>query len=106
MAVGGALVVLGEPATGPVRLVVPPSAVALHRTIPDGSPRNVWRATVAELQPALDRIRVVLDGPLPLVAEVTPGAIEVLELEPGSRVWAAVKATEITVHPEIGRAHV
>ncbi|HBL07944.1 MAG TPA: ABC transporter ATP-binding protein [Acidimicrobiaceae bacterium] len=99
MTVGGALVVLGEPATGPVHLVVPPSAVALHRTIPDGSPRNVWRATVAELQPALDRIRVVLDGPLPLVAEVTPGAVEVLELEPGSRVWAAVKATEITVHP-------
>ena len=26
-------------------------------------------------------------------------ALKALELEPGSRVWAAVKATEITVHP-------
>ncbi len=95
----GALVVLGEPATGPVHLVVPPVAIALHRTVPDGSPRNVWEATVAELQPAFGRVRVVLDGPLPIVAEVTPAAAEVLGLVPGARVWAAVKATEITVHP-------
>jgi len=33
------------------------------------------------------------------VAEVTPAAVEVLGLVPGTRVWAAVKATEITVHP-------
>ncbi len=95
----GALVVLGEPARGPVHLVVPPVAVALYRTIPDGSPRNVWRATVAELEPAFDRVRVVLEGPLPLVAEVTPAAVDALELAPGARVWAAVKATEITAHP-------
>jgi|TARA_B100000959_G_scaffold224718_1_gene238577 molybdate transport system ATP-binding protein len=95
----GTIVVLGEPATGPVHLVVPPVAVALHRTAPDGSPRNVWEATVTELQPAFDRVRVVLDGPLPIVAEVTPAAVEVLGLVPGASVWAAVKATEITVHP-------
>jgi molybdate transport system ATP-binding protein len=95
----GVVVVLGEPASGPVHLVVPPVAVALHRTAPGGSPRNVWEATVAELQPAFDRVRVVLDGPLPIVAEVTPAAVEVLGLVPGTRVWAAVKATEITVHP-------
>ncbi len=95
----GTIVVLGEPATGPVHLVVPPVAVALHHSVPDGSPRNVWEATVTELQPAFDRVRVVLDGPLPIVAEVTPAAVDVLGLVPGAGIWAAVKATEITVHP-------
>jgi molybdate transport system ATP-binding protein len=94
----GAVIVLAEPFHGPVRLAIPPGAIALHRSVPDGSPRNVWRATIADVQPVLDRVRVVLDGPLPVVAEVTPGAVEVLELKPGARMWAAVKATEIACH--------
>lgn len=95
----GVVVVLGEPASGPVQLVVPPVAVALHRSAPDGSPRNVWEATVAELQPAFDRVRVVLTGALPIVAEVTPASVDALSLAPGVTVWAAVKATEISAHP-------
>ena len=71
----GTRVVLAEAADGPVHLVVPPTAVALHRSAPDGSPRNVWQAGVTDLQPAFERIRVVLDGPLPVVAEVTPAAV-------------------------------
>ncbi|MEE2768605.1 MAG: ABC transporter ATP-binding protein [Actinomycetota bacterium] len=94
----GAGVVLAEPAVGPVHVVIPPSAVALHTTRPGGSPRNVWQATVAELSPAFDRVRVALDGPLPLVAEITRDAVDRLGLRPGSRVWAAVKATEVTAH--------
>jgi molybdate transport system ATP-binding protein len=42
---------------------------------------------------------VALGGPLPLVAELTPGAVADLELEPGVDVWVAVKATEIGVQP-------
>ena len=95
----GTRLTLAETADGPVHLVVPPTAVALHRSAPDGSPRNVWQATVADLQPAFERVRVVLDGSLPVVAEVTPGAVEELGLQVGSSVWAAVKATEITSHP-------
>ncbi|MDP6492005.1 MAG: ABC transporter ATP-binding protein [Acidimicrobiales bacterium] len=94
----GTRVVLAEPAEGPVHLVVPPTAVALHRSAPDGSPRNVWQAGVTDLQPAFERIRVVLDGPLPVVAEVTPAAVEELGLRVGSEVWAAVKATEVACH--------
>ena len=94
----GAVIVLAEPFHGPVRLAIPPGAIALHRSVPDGSPRNVWRATIADVQPVLERVRVVLDGPLPVGAEVTPGAVEVLELRPGARMWAAVKATEIACH--------
>ncbi|MBC8365008.1 MAG: ABC transporter ATP-binding protein [Actinobacteria bacterium] len=95
----GARVVLAEPANGPVHLVVPPASVALHATRPEGSPRNVWQATVADLQPAFERVRVVLDGPLPVVAEVTPSSVERLGLTVGSAVWAAVKATEVACHP-------
>ena len=94
----GTGVVLAEPAAGPVHVVIPPSAVALHTTRPEGSPRNVWQATVSELRPAFDRVRVALDGPLPLVAEVTPDAVDRLGLRPGRSVWAAVKATEVTAH--------
>ncbi len=94
----GTGVVLAEPAAGPVHVVIPPSAVALHTTRPEGSPRNVWQATVTELRPAFDRVRVALDGPLPLVAEVTPDAVDRLGLRPGRSVWAAVKATEVTAH--------
>lgn len=95
----GTRMVLAEPAHGRVHLVVPPAAVALHATRPEGSPRNVWQATVADLQPAFERVRVVLDGPLPVVAEVTPAAVKGLALRVGAEVWAAVKATEVACHP-------
>ena len=36
---------------------------------------------------------------IPLVAEITPAALDDLALQPGDRVWAAVKATEITAYP-------
>ena len=94
----GTGVVLAEPAAGPVHVVIPPSAVALHTSRPEGSPRNVWRATVTELRPAFDRVRVGLNGPLPLVAEITADAVDRLGLRSGSSVWAAVKATEVTAH--------
>ena len=44
-------------------------------------------------------MRVLLAGPVPVVAEVTPVAVRDLGLEEGSPVWASVKATEIAVYP-------
>ena len=41
-----------------------------------------------------DMVRVRLDGPLTAAADVTSAAVAELRLEPGTRVWAAVKATE------------
>jgi molybdate transport system ATP-binding protein len=38
-------------------------------------------------------------GPVPLVAEVTRGAVDELGLTPGAVVWMAVKATEVSVYP-------
>jgi molybdate transport system ATP-binding protein len=80
-------------------VAIRPAAVALHRVHPEGSPRNVWEAVVAEVDGWAERARVRLDGPVPLVAEVTAAAVTDLDLRPGEAVWASVKATEIAVYP-------
>ena len=36
---------------------------------------------------------------VPLVAEITPAALDALVLRPGDELWATVKATEITAYP-------
>ncbi|TDB91724.1 ABC transporter ATP-binding protein [Actinomadura sp. KC216] len=85
---------------GDVFLAFAPSAVALYRTRPDGSPRNLWRARVAAIERHGDRVRVRVAGPpFDAVAEVTPAAVAELELSEGSMIWAAVKATETHVYP-------
>ena len=82
---------------GPVLATIHPRAISLHRTQPEGSPRNTWSTTVSRLEHYGDRVRVQTDAPLPLTAEVTPNAIDALELHVGSAVWVSVKATEISV---------
>ncbi|GLZ10734.1 ABC transporter ATP-binding protein [Actinomadura sp. NBRC 104425] len=85
---------------GEVFLAFEPAAVALYRSRPEGSPRNVWRARVAAVERQGDRVRVRLDGPpLAAAADVTPAAVAELELAPGSAVWASLKATETRVYP-------
>ena len=63
--------------------MIQPHAVALYPTPPEGSPRNVWAATVADIDRQADRVRVRLDGDVPLVAEITPAALDALALRPG-----------------------
>jgi molybdate transport system ATP-binding protein len=95
---GGRLVTATH-ALGPVLVVIAPAAVSLHGHRPDGSPRNVWEGTVTHLDRRVDRVHVHVDGPVPLVADVTPAAVEALALSPGTPIWVAVKATELAVHP-------
>ena len=61
----------------------------------------MWACRVAELDRHLDRVRVrvVLAGPVDLVAEITTRAADELDLEPGAEIWAAVKASEVTTYP-------
>jgi molybdate transport system ATP-binding protein len=54
---------------------------------------------VSDVDRLADRVRVTLDGHVPLVAEITPAALVALELQPGDPVWAAVKASEVTSYP-------
>jgi molybdate transport system ATP-binding protein len=91
----------GEPAVA----VFPPSAVAVFSERPHGSPRNVWPVQVTAVEPHGDIVRLRataapggpgwLDG---LAADVTPAAVAELAAEPGSRLWFAVKATEVAIH--------
>jgi molybdate transport system ATP-binding protein len=97
LADGSALTVASD-ATGPVLATIHPRAVALYRRPPEGSPRNVLRCRVAGVDPEGDRWRIRLDGPVPLVAEVTPAAASELRLADGGDVFAVVKATEVDVY--------
>jgi molybdate transport system ATP-binding protein len=98
LASGATLVVPGA-GTGEVLAVVHPRAVSLHTEPPGGSPRNVAVGRVAGIEPLGDRVRVRVDGPVPLVSEITTGALAELGLVDGSPVHTAVKATDITVFP-------
>ena len=82
---------------GDVMLTIHPRAISLHPERPVGSQRNVWQASVELVEPLGDTVRVSLAEPLPISADVTPGAIDALGVTPGSPIWVAVKATEIGV---------
>jgi molybdate transport system ATP-binding protein len=95
---GGSLTV-ADPAEGDVWVLVHPTAVALHRHPPDGSPRNTWRGTPAGIDHRGDRVRIRVDAAPPIVAEVTAAAAGELDLDPDAELWVAVKATEVDVYP-------
>jgi molybdate transport system ATP-binding protein len=95
---GGRLVVAGGD-DGPARAVIRPQAIALHADEPHGSPRNCWLTRVSDIDTYGDRVRLRLGDPMPVVAEITPGALAELSLRAGSDVWVSVKATEIAVFP-------
>lgn len=94
-----ASVSIAEQTNGPVHVLVHPSAVALHATRPNGSPRNQWAGRVDGFDLLGDRVRVRVNGEVPLVAEITPAAVAALDLREGQEVWTVVKATEIETYP-------
>ncbi|MBB5782637.1 molybdopterin-binding protein [Nonomuraea jabiensis] len=79
---------------GPAFVAFPPAAVALYRTRPDGSPRNLWQARIEGIERHGDNVRVHLDGPIAAFADITPAALAALDLTPGQQIWASVKAAE------------
>ncbi|HEY5011407.1 MAG TPA: TOBE-like domain-containing protein, partial [Acidimicrobiia bacterium] len=95
--IDGARLTVVEPLRGPVLAIIAPHSVFVYRAQPSGSARNVWAGTVVAVDRLGSRVRVRIDGALPIVAEVTPAAVEALDLRPGTGVWAAVKATDIVV---------
>jgi molybdate transport system ATP-binding protein len=96
----GELVIASPLPTGTEALAtIHPRAVALARTRPFGSARNVLAGTITDLDLEGDRVRVLLDSRPALTAEVTLEALDELDLRPGRQVWASVKATQIDVYP-------
>ena len=95
---GGALIASGVP-DGNVFAVIHPRAVALHRGAPEGTPRNVWRGRIDAIDHEGHRARVRVEGPFPIVAEITATAVADLALDRGGEVWVSVKASEVSAYP-------
>jgi len=91
-------VICAEPTEGPVLVLIPPNAVTLHRDRPQGSARNLWCGEITGFDLMGSRVRVHVEGEVPLTAEVTPAAIAALDLIEGATVWTSVKATEVVVY--------
>ena len=84
---------------GQVFAVVHPRAVSIHRMRPEGSPRNVWPGRASSIELLGSRVRVRIDGEVPLVAEVPPAALQDLKLVEGGEVWLSFKSTDVGVYP-------
>ncbi|MBI5105618.1 MAG: ABC transporter ATP-binding protein, partial [Solirubrobacterales bacterium] len=97
---GGGTVTSTDAAEGDVAVSVFPWEVALEPPGPhEGSARNRLPARVLTLTTVGNRIRVGLEGPQPLAAEVTRAAVDGLGLAPGAPVTAAFKATATRLVP-------
>lgn len=87
-----------DAAQGPVQVTFSPWDVVLSHTRPEGSARNVLRATVSGITHMGGRSRIALNGGVSIVAEITYGAHEELGLGLGDEVYAAIKAAAIHVY--------
>ncbi len=85
--------------SGSVLITIHPTAIALHRDEPHGSPRNTWSTTAAAVEPLGEITRVTLAAPVPLSVDITPGAATAMEIAVGSELWVSIKATEVLVNP-------
>ena len=75
--------------------VFSPNAVGVYLKAPAGSPRNVVRGTVTDLEPHGHQVRVHTAY---LSADITPAALAELSLEPGDEVVFTIKASEVAVY--------
>ncbi|MFZ2177607.1 MAG: ATP-binding cassette domain-containing protein [Rhodococcus sp. (in: high G+C Gram-positive bacteria)] len=85
----------------PAVAVFAPHSVAVHRRPPEGSPRNVFRVTITEIEVRGPTVRVLASeegGRLDLSADVTASSVAELDLVPGLDVFFVVKATEVALH--------
>ncbi|MBC7633476.1 MAG: ABC transporter ATP-binding protein [Flavobacterium sp.] len=76
--------------------VFSPSSVGVFPKPPAGSPRNVFAATVRELEPRGEQMRIRTDH---LSADVTLAAVAGLDLVPGTHVHLSVKASGVSIYP-------
>ncbi len=97
----GTQVVIADARPGPSFAVIRPQAIAIARhPSPDSSARNVWRGVIGDIDPLGERVRLGIEGRLPLTAEITSAALHALGLRPGDEVYASAKATDIEAYPQ------
>ena len=97
---GGGSLRLAEKWNGEVNISFSSSAISLYTDPPDGSPRNVWEATVSALHADGEIVRVEIAGPFKATAIITKESLHQLDLRLGSKCWAAIKANELNVIPK------
>ena len=85
--------------TGPAFAIIRPQSITLSLVPTDTSARNAFTGIVDDIDQLGDRIRVGIDGPLHLTAEITARALDTLAIRPGDTVTATVKATDIDTYP-------
>jgi molybdate transport system ATP-binding protein len=97
---GGGELIAPDTDDGPVLVVLRPSALTVHTSEPhDSSARNVWPGQIESLAPLADRIRLTVRGQQSVLVDVTASAVAELGLGPGTFVWLAAKATDVTAYP-------
>ena len=94
----GAEMLVSHAPVGEVYAALHPRAVALYRSRVEGSPRNVWRGRISGVESVSGRVRIRVEGSIPVVAEVTPAAVAELSLIEGEEIWVSIKATEVSVY--------
>jgi molybdate transport system ATP-binding protein len=97
---GGGRLVCASPATGPTLAVVAPAAVSVTRQRPEGMEGNIWEGKISAVDLLGDRVRVRIDGPPEITAEVQPATVDELKLDDGGDLWACVEPAAITTYPQ------
>lgn len=96
----GGRLVTGQEMSGQMLAVVAPHDVSVTRDRPDGeSSPNVWPGQIGAVDLMGDRVRVRVDGTPAITAEVTPAAVDALNLDAGGQLWASVPPTSIHPYP-------
>jgi molybdate transport system ATP-binding protein len=96
---GGSRLVTAASASGRVLAAIAPASVAVSRQAPDDGTINAWPGQITTVDLLGDRVRVKIDGPPELTAEVAPSAVEELQLDDGGQLWATVNPSDVTVYP-------
>jgi molybdate transport system ATP-binding protein len=90
--------ITSEPHVGEVFVVARPTSISVHRDVPHGSPRNVWKGIITTVEQHGDLVRLFVTGPPDVVVDVTTAAMADLKLGLAESVWLSVKATDLTVY--------
>jgi molybdopterin-binding protein len=88
---------VSEAAGGEATALVRSEDVTLSLQRPDSSARNTFEGTVTDVMPARGGAEVTIDAGAPITAIVTERSAGSLGLEPGSRVFASIKASAVRI---------
>jgi molybdate transport system ATP-binding protein len=98
---GGGRLVIAEEMSGQILAVIAPHDVSVSRDRPElaGAAANVWPGQIGAVDLMGDRVRVRVDGTPTITAEVTPAAVDALNLDSGGQLWASVPPAAIRSYP-------